>query len=41
MCGLELAVHEWSAIEPLLPRNSRGVRRLDDRRVINGILCRF
>lgn len=33
--------HEWSAIEPLLPRNSRGVPRVDDRRVINGILWRF
>ena len=28
-------------IEPLLPRNSRGVPRVDDRRVIDGILRRF
>lgn len=31
---------EWSAIEPLLPR-SRGIKRLDDRRVLNGILWRL
>jgi transposase len=28
-------------IEPLLPRRSRGVPRVDDRRVINGILWQF
>lgn len=32
---------EWSVIEPLLPNKSRGVPRVDDRRVINGILWRF
>ena len=32
---------EWSIIEPLLPHKSRGVPRVDDRRVINGILWRF
>jgi len=32
---------EWSIIEPLLPQKSRGVPRVDDRRVINGILWRF
>ncbi|WP_439645183.1 IS5 family transposase, partial [Aurantimonas manganoxydans] len=32
---------EWAVIEPLLPQNSRGVARVDDRRVINGILWRF
>jgi transposase len=37
----ELTDQEWSVIEPLLPRNSRGVARVDDRRVINGILWRF
>lgn len=31
----------WAVIEPLLPTNSRGVKRVDDRRVINGILWRF
>ena len=37
----ELSDEEWRIIEPLLPRNSRGVARVDDRRVINGILWRF
>jgi len=37
----ELTDEEWEIIEPLLPQNSRGVPRVDDRRVINGILWRF
>lgn len=37
----ELADQEWAVIEPLLPQNSRGVPRVDDSRVINGILWRF
>jgi hypothetical protein len=37
----ELSDEEWAIIEPLLPRKSRGVPRVDDRRVINGILWRF
>ena len=28
----------WRAIEPLLPRGRRGARRVDDRRVISGIM---
>jgi transposase len=28
----------WLAIEPLLPRGRRGARRVDDRRVISGIM---
>jgi transposase len=28
---------EWSVIEPLLPRKWRGVKRVDDQRVLNGI----
>ena len=28
----------WSAIEPLLPSGRRGARRVDDRRVISGIM---
>ncbi len=28
----------WAAIEPHLPRNQPGARRVDDRRVISGIL---
>lgn len=28
----------WAAIEPYLPKNQPGARRVDDRRVISGIL---
>jgi transposase len=28
----------WAVLEPLLPRNQPGARRVDDRRVISGIL---
>lgn len=37
----ELTDCERAVIEPLLPRNSRGGPRVDDRRVINGILWWF
>lgn len=37
----ELTDGEWSVIEPLLPNKPRGVPRVDDRRVLNGILWRF
>ncbi len=37
----ELSDDEWAIIAPLLPNNSRGIARVDDRRVINGILWRF
>ena len=33
----DLTDKEWSIIEPLLPNKPRGVARVDDRRVINGI----
>lgn len=29
---------QWARIEPLLPQKSRGVRRVDDRRVLSGIV---
>lgn len=29
---------EWSRIEPLLPRGRRGAQRVDDHRVISGII---
>ena len=28
----------WSAVEPLLPSNQPGARRVDDRRIISGIV---
>lgn len=37
----DLSDAEWAIIEPLLPTKVRGVPRVDDRRVINGILWRF
>jgi transposase len=37
----ELTDHEWLIISPLLPNKPRGVPRVDDRRVLNGILWRF
>jgi transposase len=37
----ELTDTEWLIIEPLLPNKPRGVPRVDDRRVLNGILWRF
>ena len=33
----ELTDHEWAAIRPLLPNKPRGVPRVNDRRVLNGI----
>ena len=37
----ELTDAEWSIIDPLLPRKSRGVPRVEDRRVLNGIFWRL
>jgi len=37
----ELSDGEWAIIQPLLPNRPRGVPRVDDRRVLNGILWRF
>ena len=33
----ELTNNEWAAIRPMLPNKPRGVPRVDDRRVLNGI----
>ena len=33
----ELNDYEWSVIQPMLPNKPRGVPRVDDRRVLNGI----
>ena len=37
MARYDLSDFEWSVIEPVLPQKSRGVPRVDDRRVLNGI----
>ena len=37
----ELSDFEWSVIAPLLPNKPRGVPRVDDRRVLNGIYWRL
>jgi transposase len=37
----ELSDFEWSVISPLLPNKPRGVARVDDRRVLNGIFWRL
>jgi transposase len=33
----ELSEYEWTAIKPMLPNKPRGVRRVNGRRVLNGI----
>lgn len=37
----ELSDAEWEFVRPLLPESSRGRKRLDDRRVLNGIVWKF
>ena len=37
MARYELSDFEWNVIEPILPNKPRGVPRVDDRRVLNGI----
>jgi len=37
----DLTDAEWKIIQPLLPQKSRGVERVDDRRVLNGIFWRL
>jgi len=41
MARFDLSDYEWSIIEPLLPNKPRGVPRVDDRRVLNGIFWRL
>ncbi|MFK4875385.1 IS5 family transposase [Novosphingobium sp. ZW T3_23] len=41
MARFDLTDFEWSVIEPLLPTKVRGVKRVDDRRVLNGIFWRL
>jgi transposase len=37
----ELSDYELTAIKPMLPNKPRGVRRVNDRRVLNGIFWVF
>jgi transposase len=39
MARYDLSEAEWRLIEPLSPNKPRGVARVDQRRVINGIFC--
>ena len=41
MARYDLSDSEWTIIGPLLPQKSRGVKRVDDRRVLNGIFWRM
>src|ERR1700754_3948887 len=41
MARFDLTDFEWSLIQPLLPNKPRGVPRVDDRRVLNGIFWRL
>lgn len=40
LASADLDSQEWRAIQPLLPK-PRGIKRADDRRVLNGILWRL
>lgn len=37
----DLSDAEWEFVRPLLPESVRGRKRLDDRRVLNGIVWKF
>ena len=41
MARFDLTDFEWSVMAPLLPNKVRGVKRVDDRRVLNGIFWRL
>jgi putative transposase len=41
MARFDLTDFEWSVMAPLLPNKVRGVARVDDRRVLNGIFWRL
>lgn len=41
ICRHELTDAEWEFVRPLLPKSLRGRKRLDDRRVLNGIVWKF
>jgi len=37
MARFDLSDAEWAIVDPLLPNKPRGIPRVDDRRVLNGI----
>ncbi|MFC8918314.1 transposase [Streptomyces sp. NPDC057116] len=41
ICRHELSDAEWEFVRPLLPESLRGRKRLDDRRVLSGIVWKF
>jgi len=41
MARFDLTDFEWAVIQPLLPTKVRGVKRVDDRRLLNGIFWRL
>lgn len=41
MARVHLTDAEWAVIERLLPMDVRGMERVDDRRVLNGIVWRL
>ena len=41
MARFDLTDFEWDVIQPLLPTKVRGVKRVDDRKVLNGIFWRL
>ena len=41
MARFDMSEREWSIINPLLPTNTRGIARVDERKVINGIVWRW
>jgi len=41
MARFDLSDFEWSVIQPLLSNKPRGVPRVNDRRVLNGIFWRL
>lgn len=41
MARFDLTDFEWAVIEPVLPIDTRGVARVDDRRVLSGIFRRL
>jgi len=41
LARLDLTDFEWSVIQPLLPQKSRGVKRVDAHRVLNGTFWRL